>query len=592
MVTHTVDQVEKSGCFRPKPIRAAICMSFAFAVTSGAFAEPLTLTWSGGETGSFSDQSWSGTAEGHLSPQDGDTLVFAGGGTFTSDIPGLEVAELRFTSSAAVTVDGDEKITVLRGGGVYSSGSGGVKILAPLQAGSDDEGDAASGGVTFAAVGNGRAITVSGVLSGSSPIGIGAAKGTVVFRGENTFTGKLSVTNGYFNALGSSALGVGTEEAYFKTGNADGGAKIGFYGVTVPMPVKNESSGNEDEIGFRYQQGIPTETVFKDVFTTTKSVGWCVDNWATVTFEKKLYVGTPRFTVRVREGSTIKLMGADSEIKDFVVSLMGSANWKGMLVVGSPLTLRSDSNWAASSPKFLSYYGTIRLETEDAFPHRPNTSVPLEWVPFEFGNDSYGNRLDMNGYSQTFTCLRDRAKKESNIITSSEDCVLRLKQDITQINPNVLIPDFYGIIGGKVSLSVEGSDPLFLCGLNTSTGDMCLTNGAFAGFSEAGSWRGTNFTASAGSTLVVSNTAVLAENRNCIISLSDSPEQETRSCLLLGDGAYFAKSMTVDGEMLHRGTWGSSESGATYVDDVHFKGPGTLRVATGSPIRRFRIMIR
>jgi len=91
MVTHTVDQVEKSGCFRPKPIRAAICMSFAFAVTSGAFAEPLTLTWSGGETGSFSDQSWSGTAEGHLSPQDGDTLVFAGGGTFTSDIPGLEV---------------------------------------------------------------------------------------------------------------------------------------------------------------------------------------------------------------------------------------------------------------------------------------------------------------------------------------------------------------------------------------------------------------------------------------------------------------------------------------------------------------------
>ena len=76
----------------------AVCSVVSFA----SFGDALTLTWNGGATGSLSDESWSGGAEGHTSPQNGDTLIFASGGTFANDIAGLSVAKLDFRSADAV----------------------------------------------------------------------------------------------------------------------------------------------------------------------------------------------------------------------------------------------------------------------------------------------------------------------------------------------------------------------------------------------------------------------------------------------------------------------------------------------------------
>ena len=569
----------------------AVAGAAAFAF-SAAVAAPLTLTWNGGASGKLSDESWDGGEAGHMSPQNGDTLEFGTGGTFTSDIAGLQVAALKFTSSSAVTISGPEKITVLCGGTVKSTGAGVVTNLAPMQVG-----ESAGESVGFAAVGSGRKLVLIGNISGEAPIGVGSSNGTVEFRGTNTFTGKLSVTNGYFNAVGKDALGLGTEEAYFKTGNGSGAAKVTFTGVIARMPIKNAPGNQSGEITFSRNISLGLDTSkFLGAFTVSGSSQWRIESWVTAVFSNKLSV-TGSFQGQADTGGKLELWGAGSYFRDYIFALVGnpSAGGYGTLVVGTPLKL---TTWEYYGPTFRKKYGTMKMMAADAF---PNNTAAVGWNPLRYldgdmsgSGDTLGAKgttFDMNGFDQTFMCIRDEGKQSSNVIKSdSKPCVMRLKQTWSANKGTVLVGDFYGEIRGKVSVSVEGTDPCFFSGPNTSTGSFCLTNGATSGFTSTGVWKGTNYVVSAGSTLVVSNTAALLANST--IALSDAAEQATKSCLLLGDGNFSAKRMTVDGRLLARGTWGSSLSGARFTDDVHFKGPGVLTLATGAPPTGLNVIIR
>ena len=557
---------------------ALVAIAAMFGVFHAA-ASPLTLTWNGGSAGNLSDESWSGGEEGHLSPQNGDTLVFGTGGTFTSDIAGLQVAALKFTSSSAVTISGSEMITVLCGGEVRSTGSGTVKILAPIQAG-----ETTGASVTFADVGSkDNQLVINGNISGAAPIGVGAANGTVEFRGTNTFTGKLSVTNGYFNAVGKNSLGLGVEEAYFKTGNGSTAAKVTFTGVIVRTPIRNLPSNLANEITFAYDANS-TKTVFWENFTVVdNSPQWTVNGWTTVVFSNKLSV-VKDFQCSVNKGGKLEFSGEGSYIRGFIMSLYGeslSYAYNGTVTVTKPLKLTTVTDWGLFCPGFRKGYGIIRLMVADAF---PNSKAEYGWNPFRLVTDAVGCQLDMNGYSQTFTCIRDDKKDPTNIIKSdSKPCVLHLKQDWSRVKPGESQPGnvFYGEVKGKVSMSIEGSDPCFFSGPNTSTGDFCLTNGATAGFTSTGVWKGTNYVVSGGSTLVVSNTAAFAANSS--VALIDDAGNAAKSCLLVGDGDYSLKSMTVNGRLLYQGSWGSSASGAKYKNDLYFKGPGVVTLATGAP---------
>ena len=249
--------VSPVGWQRLKAMKKNILLSALFC-TFAATAEPLTLIWNGDGSGNLSDDVWSGGVEGHLTPQNGDALVFPKGGSFINDIDGLKVSALTFTSSAAVALAGEKVITVMGGGKVHTSGAGAVSISAPLQMG--DGADAEAQGeddlinppapVIIAASGDGKIITISGVISGSAPIAVGAASGTVEFTGNNTFTGKLSVTNGKFNATGKNALGAGEEEILFETGNGNGRAKISLNGITANKPIRNVPGNIAQEITF------------------------------------------------------------------------------------------------------------------------------------------------------------------------------------------------------------------------------------------------------------------------------------------------------------------------------------------------------
>ena len=575
-----------------------------FACAAVATAAPLTLTWNGGGSGNLSDSSWSGGEEGHLTPQNGDALVFPKGGSFINDIDGLKVSALTFTSSAAVALAGEKVITVMGGGKVHTSGAGAVSISAPLQMG--DGADAVAQGeddlinppapVIIDAAGSGKKITISGVISGSAPIAVGTASGTVEFTGNNTFTGKLSVTNGLFNATGKNALGAGEEEILFKTGNGNGRAKICLNGITANKPIRNVPGNLAQEVTF-----AGACTFNKEFFVTSdSSPQWMVNSWATVVFNDKLTVQKD-WQGSISTGGKIELKGEGSSIRGFIMSIHGNSTYynenkpnnQGTIIVHKPLTLTTDTDWSSFCPTFIVDYGIMKMMVADAFPH-----AKYGWNPLRFNKKNDGSIpeycfFDMNGYSQTFTCIRDDAKSSSNVIKSdSKDCVLRLMQNWSQVKPGTsqVASVFHGEIRGKVSVSVEGSDSCYFAGPNTSTGSFSLTNQAYCGFTSTGVWKGTNFFVSAGSTLVVSNTAALPVKSQ--IRLSDAPDQEVKSSVLLGEGNYTATSMLVDGELLYRGTWGSSESNARFKDDVHFKGPGVLTLKTGAPVPGCRIIIK
>ena len=540
-----------------------------FLLAIVAEAEPLTLTWSGGDNGNLSEAFWSGGEEGHLTPQNGDTLVFPNGGSFANDFVGLKVAGLKFSAAAAIELRGEEKITILSGGFVRTTGAGAVSVSLPIQVGDEIAGEEAPAEVVFAATGDSRKLVVSGPISGSAPISVGEANGTVVFKGDNTFTGKLSVTNGIFEANGKNALGLGeTEKAYFKTGDGNTGAKMRFVGVTVPMPVSAKAGNVAQELKFGYVKdpttGNAAPTKFTKDFIVDGAPQLYLENWAAATFVGKFQTS--------------------SDVQGRIE--LGVTDWHGFGV-----TLYGD-------------YGVVKTTVENAFPHKEYGWNPLRFNKSNSGTPVKNAVLDMNGKSQTFSYIRDDAKQASNVIKSdSTPCVLRLMQNWSAIRaekvklePDVkpqlklFNPDFFGEIRGKVSVSVEGSDTCFFSGPNTSTGSFSLTNGAYCGFTETGVWKGKEFFVSAGSTLVVSNTAALLAASN--ITLSDAPDQETKSSILLGDGNYAADSMSVDGELLYRGTWGSSQSNARFKDDVHFKGTGVLTLNKGAPFPGLRLIVK
>ena len=546
------------------------CMVLAVAVSCTRLvgAAPLTLTWSGGSSGNLSDETWDGGVEGHFSPQNGDTLEFSTGGTFTSDVAGLEVAALTFSSSSAVTISGSEKITVQCGGQVRTTGSGAVTISAPIQAG---EADGAA--VTFAAAGSGCALTISGVISGATPVTVGAANGTVTFSGSNTFTGKLTVNNGFFVASNENALGLGTTEASFATGNGDGRAKVTFGGVKATMPIKVTAGNVSEEITFARSS---SNTFLGDFTVLSKSVYFKFLNFATAVFSNKFEVAN-YLQGSADGGSRMEFWGENSWINTYAFSMNGSSANKCNLVVGKPIAL---TNWDGNGVRINGAYNILTMHTDNAFTKK---SEEIAWTVLRFNAvGTTSTTFDMNGHSQTFVCIADTPKSSSNVIKSSKDCTLRLKQNWAELNEkSPVIREFGGAIQGKVAVSVEGSDPFILSGPNTTTGAMTLTNFANVAISSTGTWGGTNYVVSGGSTLAISNAAaVAADSAFAIIDQNEA----NRSRLVLGDVSLNAANLavTVNGRRLRGGVWGSSESGAANVDDEHFAGPGTILLAASS----------
>ena len=541
-------QMKKSLC-------ALMC-----AIVGFAGAEPLTLTWNGGSTGNLSSGPWSGGAGDHQTPQNGDTLVFTTGGTIASDIAGLKVAALQFASASAVTLSGSEAIVIQAGGSVTSTAAGKATVSAPLVSGET----ATDAGITIAAS-SGFTLEITGALSGTAPITVGASNGTVAFKGANTFTGVLTVNNGLFTAEGANALGaVGTEPHQFVTGNGKGKAKVTLNGVTLDRPLAITAGNSSQETTW---SGTCT---FKKSVTVTGSPAWIVSNWATITFSDTLSIsGTAQ--VQVYTGARVVVNGTGNYFgyNNFAVT--------GTFEINNPIEV---NGWNGKSIRYSASKGTYKFGCDNALfcQDEGNPSGALI-INLESGVNSCV--FDLNGHDQRVLCIRDTPQLASNVIKSdSTSCTFHLMQQTSKTtHPELAMSDVAATFTGKVNLSVEGSDPLVLKSANTSTGALVLTNQADVSFGESGSWAGGKVVIAGGSALKLDKVGNLTAAKLDIELIDEVTQEGTTLCSKLTippEG--LTVPIKINGEPVAAGTWGATGSGAEHVDDDHFAGTGTAFV--------------
>ncbi|MBQ3342956.1 MAG: hypothetical protein IJG84_13730 [Kiritimatiellae bacterium] len=277
---------------------AVSLLAVCSAVSLASFADPLTLTWNGGASGSFSTGPWSGGASGHDTPQNGDTLVFGTGGTFENDISGLSVAGLSFTSATAVTLTGSQ-IAVANGGALATTGAGEVTFSVPLSLGT-----AATPIVTIN-VASGCTNTFNACVSGAANIEY-TNEGAVNLRADSDYTGTTRIRLGQIHVYANNAFGSTAGNTTYSPAAKTSNANVHFHGVTMDesfeVPSKNRRGA------FTFPNG--TTNVFNGAVRVTDACYFTYGENVKVSYNGVTYFINPGCTIP--SSSVIELNGEGS----------------------------------------------------------------------------------------------------------------------------------------------------------------------------------------------------------------------------------------------------------------------------------------
>ena len=180
----------------------------------------------------------------------------------------------------------------------------------------------------------------------------------------------------------------------------------------------------------------------------------------------------------------------------------------------------------------------------------------------------------MCGYDQTFAYLRCEATYSGCVITSDAPSTVHLTLGGSSSVTNC------AKIGGPISLSFEGSQPMSLGSANASTGFLSLTNEADITLLPGFGWGGNSLSVTDGSTLTIAGSTTFP--RELALAVSDRVASQgvaAKSSSLVLNANLTVDTLTVNGVVMSGGrTYGSSSSAAAVKDDMHFAGTGVLRV--------------
>ena len=508
-------------------IVATICAAAPIAAVAD------TLTWNGGASGNFSTGPW--TSDGsHTTPQNGDTIVFAAGGTFENDISGLSVAGLSFSSADAVTLSGSQ-IAIANGGSVSQSGAGAVTVSAPLLLGSS------SGETVYFAASASTSLTLSGALSGAADVVYNNASthsGTINLRNDGSdYTGATTARRGVVNVYSNDAFG-STDGATTLSGAANNALKVYFNGVTMGedfIVVANAS--NTPNNSPNYPVNFPASNTFNGTWSVSGN-GYFNNSSGTTTFNGRVAFSTIHFLgdgglVFNGEGSTF----ANDVIYGNTITYGAKCKCTGEITVGRTFA----TTW-------------INM------PHRrnfgcENAMLYDETAPTALAFERVSCTADMCGFDQTFSYISCASTYSSSVVTSAAPSTVHLT-----LGGSGAVT-CYAKFTGQVSLSFEGPRPMSLGNTDsTSTGSLSLTNEAAVTLLDSFKWDGTLVSVADGSTLTVGGVSLPTETVVAIRDRSDS----VRSVVSLAAGVDISvEALRINGAEMARGkTYGATGSGA------------------------------
>jgi hypothetical protein len=514
-----------------------------------AFADPLTLTWSGGASGRFSDVTWSGGTQEHSTPQNGDTLVFGNGGTFENDLASLSVAGLSFTASEPVTLTG-KSITVVNGGTGLQTAAGDVTFDLSLNLGS-----AAIPAMSIT-VAQGATNTFLKCVSGAADI-VYDGLGRVNLRADSDYTGETTVKLGQIHAYADGSFGSSAGPTRYLPASKDSSANLVFHGITTDEPFDNRCL--ERSKALQFPEG--TTNVFNGTYVERSADFYFYGARSRVVYMGKASFENPS-SGNADATAVIEYRGAGTEF---------GYDWfnGGNHFYYAPCLMRGGGY--GQRMRLGEGKAQLRaLRCENALLYDPAT-------PAIVGVRSGKGVLDLGGFDQTFWYIDCSSANAATCITSALPSTVHLTLGTSgKVVTNTCCATFKG----PVSLSFEGSGiPVRLGTSSPATGSLSLSNGSDVTLLDGFGWKGTSLSVADGSVLKVGSVSLPKDTTLCIDDRAAASGAEAKSSRLILNGNMAVEYLKLNGKTVRGGwTYGSSESTADIKDDVHFSGKGVLRV--------------
>ena len=386
-------------------------------------------------------------------------------------------------------------------------------------------------------------ITLDGTLSGAGGL-IKEGGKTLWLRGDSTFAGDVTVSNGTLVVQHSNALG-GTAGKTTVMGTLGGYIYLGN-NITLAEPmVLNGELNNGGTLG----------------------------SWGENTLSGPVTCyNQPRFHI---QGGTLVISGGVTQSDVGGIFVINSS--ATVVFNTTPLTLGAKvfytdaqgltvlsvagNSWAET----MVAQGTLRTDVPNALPATAGLQVGVGYGP--------SGTLNLNGCNQTVSKLFvGSTDAGARLITSPAPALLTVNQGAD------VDTTFDGSLTGAAGLCKTGSGRLTLANAaTTTTGDFIVSNGTLVVTATASLGNSPKVVV-AGGALELQTEAAIADSASLSIEdggakvLIDSGLTETVGSLSLG------------GVPQRRGTYGATGSGAGTIDDNHFSGSGKIRVLSNPPI--------
>jgi autotransporter-associated beta strand protein len=403
--------------------------------------------------------------------------------------------------------------------------------------------------------------TVSAIIAGSGAVSASTASASTL-SGANTYTGPTSV--GVFNTSGT-ALNVNHASALGAT--------------TAGTTVNGGTGTTENKVVLGNGITVADETLTLEGGPSGYRAALRYASAGSATWDGNIVLASGPTYIGSDNGGGTLVVGLSGE--DTITGAASSLSFRG----GGTVTVNSRLYIPAMAINRDDYgtvvinstnnvcgtlninQGIIRLGASDALPAT---------LALNIGKNSGVNNnavLDLNGKSQTIASLADLHYYPSN---GTQRIISALPATLIVNNTaaNSFGKDGSTIEGG-VSLVKAGTGSLLLTGTNVNSGAYIVSNGTLTVSATGTFGANSAFVSVAGGTLTLSNSVVIADSATLRIADGGGAKvnlagvSETVGYLLFGDNEKQA------------GTYGASGSGATFINDEHFLGTGTLNVLHG-----------
>jgi len=527
-------------------------------VVSDPPVTPVDALWDaeGADTLLSTTNNWAGDV---LPAFDGTTYAKFGTGGNTATVD-------RAVNLFGMEFSRDGNFRIAAGEGVITNGAGGILAAVPNTTSraytlAEDLTVAANQVWNVTNNGAGAAtLTVSGSISSDNtvyPFSLTkAGNGTLVLSGSNTYEGVTTVANGALEITSAKALGSTSGNTVVTC--PSGGFLQFSGGVATDEPITFSGSRPSWQPSFVNRAGSNT---LNGLVTTIGGI------------RTEVYGGT---VLVVRGGVTNGGGGSYDMVLNSSGTLafydkplnLGSNNFfcnpsiaGGVVVVGVAGNVWADTQL---------YSGLLRLEAVNALPW---------FAPLKVGLSAQADgSMDLNGYNQTVCRLEGPpvGKAASGYLTSAKPATLTVDQSVSTLYNRPL--------NGFLNLVKTGTGTLTLSNdLNTTTGDITVSNGTLVVAVASNLGNSTNVTVAAGR-LTLQSLAAIADTAALNIANGGAAK------VSLASGVNEAVSrLYFGGRQQRKATYSAvAAPGVQVVDTEHFEGTGVLTVLndkTGTLVR-------